>query len=89
MLLFGVQGRLYAVDLATVREIVPIGRYARLAGAPAHVLGVVNVRGTIVTTVDLGSGWGGAPWTALKARSCCWNTAARCWAWRSTKSAMC
>jgi purine-binding chemotaxis protein CheW len=59
MRLFGVQGRLYAVDLGTVREIVPIGRVARLAGAPAHVLGVVNVRGTIITTVDLGLRLGG------------------------------
>jgi purine-binding chemotaxis protein CheW len=61
LLLFGVGGRWYACDLASVREIVGIGQAARLPAAPDHVLGVLNVRGTMITAVDLGVRLGGAP----------------------------
>ncbi len=54
MLLFRVGDRQYACALTSVREIVPLATVARLPGAPAHVLGVMNVRGAMVTTVDLG-----------------------------------
>ncbi len=55
------RGRRFACELTDVREIVPVGRVARLPGAPAHVLGVLNVRGLIVTTVDLGVRFGTGP----------------------------
>jgi purine-binding chemotaxis protein CheW len=55
-----VGGRPHAFPLASVREIVPLGRTARIPGAAAHVLGLVNVRGRLVTTVDLGLRLGGA-----------------------------
>lgn len=54
LLLFGVRGRRYACALASVREIVPFGRLTRLPGAPAAVAGVCNVRGIVLTVVDLG-----------------------------------
>jgi purine-binding chemotaxis protein CheW len=38
-----------------VREVVPIGRVTRLPGAPDTVLGLINVRGSIVTVVNAGS----------------------------------
>jgi purine-binding chemotaxis protein CheW len=43
----------YAVDVEDVREIIPMRRLTRLPGAPSHVLGLINVRGTIVTVIDL------------------------------------
>ena len=43
----------YAVDVEDAREIIPMRRMTRLPGAPAHVLGLINVRGTIVTVIDL------------------------------------
>lgn len=44
----------YGIDLSTVREIIPLRATTRLPGAPAAVLGLMNVRGTIVTVFDLG-----------------------------------
>ena len=41
------------VELGTVREIIPARRPTRLPGAGTCVAGLVNVRGTIVTVIDL------------------------------------
>jgi purine-binding chemotaxis protein CheW len=38
----------------SVREIVPLRPATRLPGAPDYVLGLINLRGTIVTVIDLG-----------------------------------
>lgn len=53
LLLFRVAGRLCACDLEAVREIVPARAATRLPGAPPWVSGLVNLRGTLVTVVDL------------------------------------
>ena len=45
----------YGCNIETVREILPYRRATRLPGAPAHVQGMINVRGTIVTVLDLGA----------------------------------
>jgi purine-binding chemotaxis protein CheW len=37
-----------------VREIIPYRAATRLPGAPAYVRGLINLRGTLVTVVDLG-----------------------------------
>ena len=52
-LLFGVAGRLCACDLEAVREIVPARAATRLPGAPDWVRGLINLRGSLVTVVDL------------------------------------
>jgi purine-binding chemotaxis protein CheW len=52
-LFFGVGGRLCACDLETVREIVPSRAATRLPGAPEWVRGLINLRGTLLTVVDL------------------------------------
>jgi len=41
------------IELGTVREIIPARRPTRLPGAGTCVAGLVNVRGTIVTVIDL------------------------------------
>jgi purine-binding chemotaxis protein CheW len=41
------------VDLETVREIVRGRPLARLPGAPSWVRGIMNLRGTLITVVDL------------------------------------
>ena len=46
---------MYGIELGTVREILPFRRPTRLPGAPGYVAGLINVRGTIVTVVDLGA----------------------------------
>jgi purine-binding chemotaxis protein CheW len=52
-LLFRVGSRVYGCDIDCVREIIPWRKATRLPGAPAHVQGLVNLRGTIVTVLDL------------------------------------
>jgi purine-binding chemotaxis protein CheW len=43
----------YGIDILRVQEIRSFEQPTRIANAPAHVLGVVNLRGTIVPIVDM------------------------------------
>lgn len=43
----------YGIDIMTVREIRISNTITALPGAPAHVRGVINLRGTIVPVCDL------------------------------------
>jgi purine-binding chemotaxis protein CheW len=52
VLVFTVAGRTRCADIADVREIVPITATTRLPGAPRHVRGLINLRGTLVTVID-------------------------------------
>ena len=54
LLLFVVAGRVYACAIDPVREIIPARRATPLPGAPDFVRGLINLRGAIVTVVDLG-----------------------------------
>ena len=51
-LVFRLAGRVYCCDVADVREVVPLERLTRLPGAPPTVLGLMNVRGSIITVVN-------------------------------------
>jgi CheW-like protein len=51
-LVFRIAGRAYACAVSAVREVVPLDRLARLPGAPVTILGLINVRGSIVTVVN-------------------------------------
>ena len=55
LLLFDVGGKTFACDMAAIREIIPFQKITRLPGAPATVCGLINLRGTIVTVLDLGA----------------------------------
>lgn len=58
-------GRGYGLRMEAVREVVPVPPAHRLPGAPEAVAGLVNVRGRIVTVLDLAAVLGGsAPETA-------------------------
>ena len=52
-LLFRVGSAVYGCDIEDIREIVPFRRPTRLPGAPSYVQGLINLRGTIVTVIDL------------------------------------
>jgi len=52
-MLFAVAGTVYGCDIGVVREIVPVRRATRLPGAPGYVRGLINLRGAIVTVIDL------------------------------------
>jgi purine-binding chemotaxis protein CheW len=52
--LFRVDGRRYALPLSAVREVVVTPElFTRVPRAPAVVTGVINLRGRVVTVVDL------------------------------------
>jgi purine-binding chemotaxis protein CheW len=50
---FYVGEALFALDTALVEEVVRPRRTTRVAHSPAHVLGIMNLRGKIVTALDL------------------------------------
>ena len=43
----------YAVDVLSVKEIIEYGDVTMVPGTPAHVRGVINLRGSVVPVVDL------------------------------------
>ena len=53
LLVFAAEGHRYAVAIEAVKEIVPYRVATRLPGAPAHVVGLINLRGRLVTVTDL------------------------------------
>jgi purine-binding chemotaxis protein CheW len=46
-------GEHYALPVAGVREIAPLGQITPVPGAPAAILGVWNLRGDVVAAIDL------------------------------------
>jgi purine-binding chemotaxis protein CheW len=54
LVVFRVGGLACAADAATVREILPRLQPTRIPGAPPVILGLANVRGSLVTVV---TGW--------------------------------
>jgi purine-binding chemotaxis protein CheW len=55
LLVFDIGGKIFACEMSAIREIIPFQRITRLPGAPATVCGLINLRGTIVTVLDLGA----------------------------------
>ena len=47
------RGTLYGCPVTDLVEIVPLRPVTRLPGAPPYVRGLINMRGTIVTVLDL------------------------------------
>jgi len=43
----------YGIEAAFVREVYPLKGYTSLPGTPAFVLGIINVRGKIISVIDL------------------------------------
>jgi purine-binding chemotaxis protein CheW len=50
---FGLASETYGIETAYVREVYPLKDYTILPGMPAFVLGIVNIRGQIVSVIDL------------------------------------
>jgi purine-binding chemotaxis protein CheW len=53
MLTFHLGGETYGVDILRVKEIRGWSPVTRIPQSPAHVLGVLNLRGAIVPIIDL------------------------------------
>lgn len=58
---FEVRGRVYALDVAHVREIVRTQEVTPLPMSPALIEGMVELRDGVVPVIDLGRALGGEP----------------------------
>jgi purine-binding chemotaxis protein CheW len=52
---FRLASEIYGIGSIHVREVYPLKDFTSLPGVPAFVLGIVNVRGRILSIVDLGN----------------------------------
>lgn len=48
-----VAGHSFGIDIGTVRDILGVQQLARVPLAPAEIAGVLNLRGRIVTAIDM------------------------------------
>jgi len=66
---FQVEGQSYALDILRVQEVLAAAEIEPVPGTPPAVMGVINLRGRIVTVIDLRRclGFGGA----APDRPCC------------------
>ena len=55
VVLFLAGGHQFGIAVSRIREIIPARAYTPLPGTGAHVCGLINLRGRIVTVVDLES----------------------------------
>ncbi|HUE94627.1 chemotaxis protein CheW [Pseudomonas sp.] len=53
VLRFSLSDELYAIGSEHVAQVLPLNQYTPLPSTPAYVLGIVNVRGRIVSVLDL------------------------------------
>lgn len=53
VLAFSLSDELYAIGSEHVAQVLPLSQYTPLPNTPAYVLGIVNVRGRIVSVLDL------------------------------------
>ena len=59
------QSELFGINVFKVREIVAMPPLTAMAGAPQHVLGMVNLRGQVIPVIDLPAVIGCTPETGL------------------------
>lgn len=65
---FSMEGEFYAFPVSQVREVVRVPEIVPVPGAPSFVLGIINLRGQIVTVIDLRERFG-LPGKELEDRS--------------------
>jgi purine-binding chemotaxis protein CheW len=50
---FSVSGKLFGLEMSTVREVLSPPKVTLLPNVPTHVMGVYNLRGSILSLVDI------------------------------------
>lgn len=50
--LFHLDNETYGIPVKKIREVLRVGEIRKVPGSPSSVIGVINVRGIIVTVVD-------------------------------------
>lgn len=58
LVVFGLSGESYGVNVAQVQSIIPMQNIITVPGAPPFVEGVVNLRGMVIPVIDLRSRFG-------------------------------
>ncbi len=53
ILIFDLAHEHHGLEAAFVREVVPIADFTPVPGTPEHVVGIVSIRGSIISVVDL------------------------------------
>lgn len=49
---FSLADETYGIDVMQVQEVLPMSEIAPVPGAPPYVLGIINLRGNVVTVID-------------------------------------
>ena len=49
---FSLGDETYGIDVMRVQEVLPLSEIAPVPGAPSYVLGIINLRGNVVTVID-------------------------------------
>lgn len=50
---FGLASEHYCIETSFIREVYPLRDFTSLPGVPSFVLGIINVRGQIISVIDL------------------------------------
>lgn len=58
---FRLDGETYGVNVMQVQEVLRYTEIAPVPGAPAYVLGIINLRGNVVTVIDTRHRFGLSP----------------------------
>ncbi len=58
---FLLQGETYGINVMQVQEVLRVSEIAPVPGAPPYVLGIINLRGNVVTVIDTRSRFGLPP----------------------------
>lgn len=58
MVRFLISGEWYGLDVRKIKEILETKKVSRVPGTPDYVLGIVNLRGEILSIIDLGKYFG-------------------------------
>ncbi len=55
---FKLENETYGIDVMQVREVLRCSEISPVPGAPAYVLGIINLRGSVVSIIDIRSRFG-------------------------------
>jgi len=55
---FKLENETYGIDVMQVREVLRCSEISPVPGAPAYVLGIINLRGSVVSIIDTRSRFG-------------------------------
>lgn len=51
--MFSMEDEIYGIQVKKIREVLKVGNIRRVSGSSHQVLGIINVRGVIVTVIDM------------------------------------